>query len=76
MIAGAEGVQADDGVSTPFRGAIGGELIWQVLQLILELANGDLRKAITYLQTAQRLHGATKPPTPISAMSSQLAILA
>jgi replication factor C subunit 2/4 len=43
----------------------------QVLQLILELANGDLRKAITFLQTAQRLHGATNPPTPVSTLSSK-----
>ncbi len=41
-----------------------------MLPLILELASGDLRKAITYLQTAQRLHGATDPPTPITSMSS------
>ncbi|KAK4686073.1 replication factor C subunit 2/4, partial [Tremellales sp. Uapishka_1] len=53
MIAGAEGVQMDDGV----------------LPLILELAGGDLRKAITYMQTAQRLHGATSPPTAITAIS-------
>lgn len=42
----------------------------QVLPLILELASGDLRKAITYLQTAQRLHAASTPPTPITSMSS------
>ncbi|KAL7424660.1 Subunit of heteropentameric Replication factor C (RF-C) [Cryptotrichosporon argae] len=53
MIAQAEGVDADDGV----------------LPLILQLASGDLRKAITYLQTAQRLHGASKLPTPITALS-------
>jgi replication factor C subunit 2/4 len=35
------------------------------------LANGDLRKAITYLQTAQRLHTAGDSPTPISVMSSK-----
>ncbi|WVQ78903.1 hypothetical protein IAT38_000994 [Cryptococcus sp. DSM 104549] len=53
MIAHAEDVRAEDGV----------------LELILQLAGGDLRKAITYLQTAQRLHSASDPPTPISAMS-------
>ncbi|KAK1927859.1 activator 1 41 kda subunit [Papiliotrema laurentii] len=53
MIASAEGVDAEDGV----------------LPLILELAGGDLRKAITYLQTAQRLHSASKPPTQISKLS-------
>ncbi|RXK35234.1 replication factor C subunit 2/4 [Tremella mesenterica] len=53
MIVKAEGVDIEDGV----------------LDRILELAGGDLRKAITFLQTAQRLHGATSPPTPISAMS-------
>ena len=55
MIAKAEGVNADEGV----------------LELILRLANGDLRKAITYLQTAQRLHGSTNPPTPVSTISSE-----
>ncbi|ORX35260.1 putative DNA replication factor [Kockovaella imperatae] len=53
MIANAEGVNVDSGV----------------LELILQLADGDLRKAITYLQTAQRLHSATTPPTPVSNMS-------
>ncbi|CAK9785503.1 putative DNA replication factor [Cutaneotrichosporon oleaginosum] len=53
MIASAEGVNAEPGV----------------LELILKLANGDLRKAITYLQTAQRLHSASNPPTPITTMS-------
>lgn len=42
----------------------------QVLRLILELASGDLRKAITYLQTAQRLHSVTQPPSSITAESS------
>lgn len=55
MIANNEGVQADPGV----------------LELILQLAGGDLRKAITYLQTAQRLHQASDPPTPITAMSGE-----
>lgn len=55
MIAGNEGVDADPGV----------------LELILKLAGGDLRKAITYLQTAQRLHQTSDPPTPITAMSGE-----
>lgn len=41
-----------------------------MISLILELAGGDLRKAITYLQTAQRLHSSIEPPTPVSALSS------
>lgn len=41
-----------------------------MLSLILELAGGDLRKAITYLQTAQRLHSSIESPTPVSALSS------
>lgn len=44
----------------------------QVLELILKLSGGDLRKAITYLQTAQRLHAASEPPTPINAISGEL----
>lgn len=55
MIATNEGVNADPGV----------------IELILRLAGGDLRKAITYLQTAQRLHQASEPPTPITAMSGE-----
>lgn len=53
MIAENEGVQTDPGV----------------ISLILELAGGDLRKAITYLQTAQRLHSSIEPPMPVSALS-------
>lgn len=45
-----------------------------MLQLILELASGDLRKAITFLQTAQRLHSAGSSPTPITSMSSKLLV--
>lgn len=50
MIARAENVDVEEGV----------------IPLILELAGGDLRKAITFLQTGQRLHAAQNPPTPIS----------
>ena len=77
MIAGAEGVQADDGVSVyeleelSLFPQVELTLALQVLTLILQLANGDLRKAITFLQTAQRLHSATDPPTPISSISSE-----
>jgi replication factor C subunit 2/4 len=71
MIANAEGVQTDDGVSWTSNRSVQAQADLQVLQLILELANGDLRKAITYLQTAQRLHGATNPPTPVSTLSSE-----
>ncbi|KAL1411793.1 Subunit of heteropentameric Replication factor C (RF-C) [Vanrija albida] len=53
MIAQAENVQMEPGV----------------LELILKLSGGDLRKAITYLQTAQRLHSASEPPTPINTIS-------
>jgi replication factor C subunit 2/4 len=68
MIANAEGVQSEDGVSS-FMIVSWGLADVQVLPLILELAGGDLRKAITYLQTAQRLHTASDEPTPISALS-------
>jgi replication factor C subunit 2/4 len=69
MIAQAEGVTADPGVS--FASVQPKTDIEQVLELILKLANGDLRKAITYLQTAQRLHSAGGTPTPITTMSSK-----
>lgn len=43
----------------------------QVLPLILELSGGDMRKAITYMQTGQRLHQAQTKPTPLSTESSE-----
>jgi replication factor C subunit 2/4 len=36
-----------------------------VISALISTASGDLRRAITYLQSAARLSGATKPPTPI-----------
>lgn len=60
MIAESEGVEMEDGV----------------LPLILELSGGDMRKAITYLQTGQRLHQAQTIPTPISSESSALSVFA
>ncbi|KAJ9099909.1 hypothetical protein QFC21_003914 [Naganishia friedmannii] len=53
MIAEAENVQMDE----------------EVVPLILELSGGDMRKAITFMQTGQRLHSAQTPPTPITADS-------
>jgi replication factor C subunit 2/4 len=76
MIASAEGVDAEDGVSLMYRGRLRAHSKRkQVLELILRLASGDLRKAITYLQTAQRLHSASNPPTPITSMSSTPVLL-
>ncbi|GHJ89662.1 hypothetical protein NliqN6_6064 [Naganishia liquefaciens] len=50
MIADAENVKLDDGV----------------VPLILDLSGGDMRKAITFMQTGQRLHSTQSPPTPIT----------
>jgi len=36
-----------------------------VISALVSTSNGDLRRAITYLQSAARLSGATDPPTPI-----------
>ncbi|CED82875.1 p-loop containing nucleoside triphosphate hydrolase protein [Phaffia rhodozyma] len=55
MIAEKEQVIRDDGV----------------IELLIKLSGGDLRRAITLLQSASRLHGATSPPTPISRESVQ-----
>jgi hypothetical protein len=41
----------------------------QVVELLIKLSGGDLRRSITLLQSASRLHGATDPPTPISISS-------
>lgn len=82
MIAQAEKVQADEGVRlTPSacfirsgaesRVQMVADADIQVLELILQLAGGDLRKAITYLQTAQRLHSAGNDVTSITAISSE-----
>jgi replication factor C subunit 2/4 len=38
-----------------------------VISALISTSSGDLRRAITYLQSAARLSGATNPPTPISA---------
>jgi len=36
-----------------------------VLSVLISTSSGDLRRAITYLQSAARLSSATDPPTPI-----------
>ncbi|KAI0253931.1 P-loop containing nucleoside triphosphate hydrolase protein [Lactifluus subvellereus] len=36
-----------------------------VISTLISTSSGDLRRAITYLQSAARLSGATEPPTPI-----------
>ncbi len=38
-----------------------------VISALISTSSGDLRRAITYLQSAARLSGATEPPTPINA---------
>lgn len=38
-----------------------------VISALVSTSSGDLRRAITYLQSAARLSCATNPPTPINA---------
>lgn len=38
-----------------------------VISALISTSSGDLRRAITYLQSAARLSGTTEPPTPINA---------
>jgi replication factor C subunit 2/4 len=42
-----------------------------VISALISTSSGDLRRAITYLQSAARLSGATNPPTPINALDIQ-----
>jgi DNA polymerase III delta prime subunit len=78
MIAEAENVQMDDEVGQYCLYRIRVRIVnrekssfKQVVPLILELSGGDMRKAITFMQTGQRLHSAQTPPTPITADSSK-----
>ncbi|KAH7889643.1 P-loop containing nucleoside triphosphate hydrolase protein [Phlebopus sp. FC_14] len=43
----------------------------EVVSTLIESSNGDLRRAITYLQSAARLSASTDPPTPITPMDIQ-----
>lgn len=42
-----------------------------VISALISTSSGDLRRAITYLQSAARLSGATNPPTPINVVDIQ-----
>lgn len=42
-----------------------------VLDTLISASSGDLRRAITYLQSASRLASSTTPPTPITASDIQ-----
>lgn len=47
------------------------DLTASVISALISTSNGDLRRAITYLQSAQRLSAASKPPLPITARDIQ-----
>lgn len=38
----------------------------EVVATLIDASNGDLRRSITYLQSASRLSASTTPPTPIT----------
>jgi replication factor C subunit 2/4 len=42
-----------------------------VIDALINTSNGDLRRAITYLQSASRLSSSTQPPTPIEPIDVQ-----
>ncbi|KAJ7685021.1 P-loop containing nucleoside triphosphate hydrolase protein [Mycena polygramma] len=42
-----------------------------VIDTLITTSSGDLRRAITYLQSASRLSSSTKPPTPITPIDIQ-----
>ncbi|KAF9466309.1 P-loop containing nucleoside triphosphate hydrolase protein [Collybia nuda] len=42
-----------------------------VIDTLINTSNGDLRRAITYLQSASRLSSSTDPPTPITSVDIQ-----
>ncbi|KIY66281.1 P-loop containing nucleoside triphosphate hydrolase protein [Cylindrobasidium torrendii FP15055 ss-10] len=43
----------------------------EVIDALIKSSGGDLRRAITYLQSASRLSSSTQPPTPITARDIQ-----
>lgn len=43
----------------------------QVITTLIDVSNGDLRRAVTYLQSASRLSSASDPPTEISTSDIQ-----
>jgi replication factor C subunit 2/4 len=42
-----------------------------VISTLISTSSGDLRRSITYLQSASRLSASTNPPTPITALDIQ-----
>jgi len=42
-----------------------------VISTLISTSSGDLRRSITYLQSASRLSASTSPPTPITAFDIQ-----
>jgi replication factor C subunit 2/4 len=84
FIADKEGVAREDGVRLPFSSPALGSVWWeltfvvfpsnhatQVIELLIKLSAGDLRRAITLLQSASRLHAAEQPPSAITCESVQ-----
>ncbi|KAF8507261.1 P-loop containing nucleoside triphosphate hydrolase protein [Gautieria morchelliformis] len=43
----------------------------EVISTLIQTSGGDLRRSITYLQSAQRLSSSTSPPTPITSKDIQ-----
>ncbi|EIW84960.1 P-loop containing nucleoside triphosphate hydrolase protein [Coniophora puteana RWD-64-598 SS2] len=43
----------------------------EVIQALIDTSSGDLRRSITYLQSASRLSASSEPPTPITARDIQ-----
>lgn len=54
-----------------FKRSNGPTISFQVIDTLISTSDGDLRRSITYLQSASRLSSSSDPPTPITVQDIQ-----